>query len=99
MATVVMMRNKQTGLTKKGFIGFSWTTLLFGGFPALFRGDWLMGLILIILAMLTVGFSSLIAAFIYNKSYTTKLVEAGYEFDDNETLNTMAATRLGIVKA
>ncbi|MGF7173421.1 hypothetical protein [Azospirillum doebereinerae] len=96
MATVVMMRNPQTGIIKKGFVGFSWTTLFFGGFPALFRGDWLMGAILLFLGIVTFGVSGLIAAFIYNKTYTTKLVENGYQFADSEALNALARAKLGV---
>ena len=96
MATVVMMKHPDTGLVKKGFVGFSWTTLFFGGFPALFRGDFLMGVVFIVLGCFTLGISSVIIAFFYNKQYTTKLVESGYQFADNEGVNSLARAKLGI---
>ncbi|WP_452026657.1 hypothetical protein [Azospirillum palustre] len=96
MVTVVMMKHPQTGLTKKGLVGFSWTTLFFGGFPALFRGDWGMGLLLTVLAFFTGNISSIIAAFLYNKSYTSKLIEKGYVFADTEALNSLARAKLGV---
>ncbi|PWC39298.1 hypothetical protein [Azospirillum sp. TSO35-2] len=96
MATVVMMKHPQTGLTKKGLVGFSWTTLFFGGFPALFRGDWGMGLLLMVLSIFTGNLSGLIAAFLYNKHYTSKLIEKGYQFADTDALNSIARAKLGI---
>lgn len=39
MAKTVMLRHPQTGILKKGLYGYSWTTLFFSGFPAIFRGD------------------------------------------------------------
>lgn len=39
MSEIVEMEQKSTGLKRKGFYGFSWTCLLFGAFPCLFRGD------------------------------------------------------------
>jgi hypothetical protein len=35
------MRHPELGITKKGFYGFSLTTLCFASFPALFRADFL----------------------------------------------------------
>ena len=32
MAQIVMLKHKDSGLLKKGFVGFSWTTLFFGMF-------------------------------------------------------------------
>ena len=99
MATVVMMKHPQTGLIKKGFVGFSWTTFFFGGFPALFRGDFLMGVVFIVLAVFTAGLSNIIVAFFYNKQFTTKLVEQGYQFADSEAVNSLARAKLGVAAA
>lgn len=99
MATVVMMKHPQTGLIKKGFVGFSWTTLFFGGFPALFRGDFLMGVVFVVLALFTAGLSNIIVAFFYNKQFTTKLVEQGYQFADSEAVNSLARAKLGVAAA
>lgn len=96
MATVVNMRNPKTGLTKKGVVGFSWTTLFFNGFPALLRGDFLIGIALMVAGIFTIGFSGIFAAFVYNKYYTTKLLENGYEFNDTPKKVSLAEQKLGI---
>jgi len=88
MANSIQMIHKSTGITKTGFYGFSWTTLFFGGFPALFRGDFItfIGLfaVILIIGLATGGFGGFIAsivwAFVYNSYYTKKLLEKGYEF-------------------
>ncbi len=97
MAHVVMLKHPKTGIMKKGFFGFSWTTLFFGGFPAIFRGDLVIGLVFIVLQLLTWGFAGLVWAFIYNKSYTTKLIEQGYELDDHPSVESRARAKLGVV--
>lgn len=58
MAKIVMMKHEKTGVVKKGFYGFSWTSFFFSGFPALLRGDVLTGWSII---GFTIGFY-----FIYN---------------------------------
>jgi hypothetical protein len=93
-----MLRHPQTGLTKIGLVGFSWTTLFFAGFPALFRGDIIIGLVIIVLNIFTFGVAGLIWAFFYNKSYTTKLVEKGYQLADSEGVNAFARAKLGITE-
>lgn len=97
MATTVRLVNHQTGIVKKGFFGFSWTTFFFGGLPALFRGDFVMGLVFIVLQFLTWGISGLVLAFFYNKQYTLKLIESGYTFADTEAVNQLAAAKLGVI--
>jgi hypothetical protein len=104
MATVVMLKHKDSGIVKKGFTGFSWTTLFFGMFPSLFRGDFLTFIggfvVLVILAVLTLGIGTAVAmfvwAFLYNGYYTRKLLERGYVFADSEGVVTLAKARLGV---
>ncbi|WP_147694706.1 hypothetical protein [Vogesella mureinivorans] len=104
MAKAIKLKNPHTGLTKTGYIGFSWTTFFFGFFPALFRGDFITfigGFIIsIIIALVTAGigafFIGIIWAFMYNKYYTRKLIEKGYQLNDTPELNREAASILDI---
>lgn len=61
--------------------GFSWTTLFFGAFVPLCRGDWKWFLIMIVAAMFTFGLSSVVFCFLYNKFYINDLLEKGYRFE------------------
>ena len=63
---------------KKAPIGFSWTMLLFGGWPAIFRQDWLWGIGLLIACLLSYGIAGVVCAFFYNKVYAKSLFDRGY---------------------
>ena len=76
MAQNIRLRHAQSGVITTGFYGFSWTTLFFSGFPAIFRGDLITGVIVFWLV-------AIIWAFLYNRVYTTRLLERGYVFDDD----------------
>lgn len=90
VAKIVMLKQKDTGILKKGFYGFSWTTFFFGCFPALFRQDFITFIgtfvVLALVGAMTFGIGAGIAmflwAFFYNGYYTKKLLERGYQFDD-----------------
>lgn len=97
MATTIMMKNPNTGVLKKGIHGFSWTTLLFGGIPALLRGDIVTGIIVIILGIMTFQITSVIWAFVYNKKYTISLLEKGYEFIGSDEEIQRAKLAIGMV--
>lgn len=104
MATRIALKHKDTGILKDGFYGFSWTTLFFGFFPALFRGDFITFIggfaVTVIIGVLTVGigafFVGLAWAFMYNKYYTRKLLERGYILAGSEGDNALAASALGL---
>ena len=123
MAEIVMLKHSPSGLLKKGFVGFSWTTLFFGGVPALFRGDFKTFLLYYLIVLCgafflgvaivsnnsnidqsaltgignTFGFiCSLVWAFFYNKYYTQKLLESGYELNDTSDKMALARLELGI---
>ena len=109
MARVVGLRNPDTEILTVGFSGFSWTMLLFGFFVPLFRGDLVTSLLLFVLQTLFAlffrslwGFGfwipSTILAFFYNRSFTTKLLEAGYEFHDTSEKVAAAERKLRIAQ-
>jgi uncharacterized membrane protein (Fun14 family) len=105
MATTIALKHKDSGIVKTGFYGFSWTTFFFGFFPALFRGDFITFIggfvVSAIIAVMTFGigafFIGLVWAFMYNKYYTRKLMENGYELAGTDSENALAAAALGVV--
>jgi hypothetical protein len=104
MAQTITLRHKTSGIMKEGFYGFSWTTLFFGCFPALFRGDFLtfigIFVVLLLLGIVTFGigtfFAMFIWAFFYNGYYTKRLLEKGYELAGSTLQNESAAKALGV---
>ena len=106
MATRLPMHHPQTGILKDGFYGFSWTTLFFGFFPALFRSDFLtfIGgvLISVLVGVNSFGFGTLLInvvwAFMYNRYYTRKLLEQGYRFHADAGEAALASAALGVAQ-
>ncbi|GAA7966722.1 hypothetical protein HpMS30_12270 [Helicobacter pylori] len=115
MATTINL--KKGNLIKKGFVGFSWTTLLFNFWVPVIRGDARWAIVMFIflfcysfVVVVTIGgmfadtdidkipddeligiflivslgsiIINIIFAFTYNKQYTTRLLESGYEPTD-----------------
>ena len=91
---MINLKHAQSGVLKNVKVGFSWTTLLFGFLPPLFRGDIKWALIMFIVAFPTFGISWLIFPFIYNKIYIKDLLEKGYVPADDTAQN--ALTQRGI---
>ena len=77
--TSIIFKNPMTGAMKEAPVGFSWTVFFFGFFPPLFRGDWKWFFIILLLALITMGLSSFVFMFIYNKIYIKDLIGAGYK--------------------
>lgn len=99
MATSVLMKHPKTGVRKQGFFGFSWTYLFFGALVPLFRGHFpLAGIHLVvgIVSAFMLGIPQIILAFFFNKFYTLRLIEDGYEFDDDPQLVATASKILNI---
>lgn len=78
MAINIRLENIHTKEIKEAPIGFSWTTLFFGIFVPLLRGDIKWFIISLALAFFTFGISWLIFPFLYNKQYVKDLVSKGY---------------------
>lgn len=86
MAQTIRLKHPQSGLVKTGYYGFSWTTLFFSGFPALFRGDLVTGVLVLLLSASSFWIVAIIWAFLYNRVYTSRLLESGYVFDDTDKI-------------
>jgi len=84
---IITLKNPKNNSIRQIKAGFSWTTLFFGFFPALFRGDVKWFGIMILSIIITLGLSNLIFPFIYNKLNIKDLLHAGYVAADNVTLN------------
>jgi len=83
---MMMFKHPQYGWLKNAPVGFSWTSLFFGPFPALLRGDYKWAAIIfgaaVVLAIPTVGVGgwvvSIAAGILYNKLYIKELITKGY---------------------
>jgi len=76
----VVLTHSVTGQTKVVPSGFSWTTLFFGIFPALFRGDIKWAAIMFVAAFFTLGLSWLVFPFMYNKVHIDDLLKTGWTY-------------------
>ena len=68
-----------SGQLREAAIGFSWTLLLFGFFPPLFRSDWKWAIIMVLAGFVTLGLSWCVFPFIYNKLYAKELIKQGFK--------------------
>ena len=97
MATSVIIRHTQSGLTRKGYTGFSWTYLFFGWLVPLFHGELSTAALHLLFTIFTFGLWQLILCFIYNRQYMTRMLTSGWVLADSETRNDLARAKLGIV--
>tara|TARA_B100001093_G_scaffold500609_1_gene551295 strand:+ start:2076 stop:2378 length:303 start_codon:yes stop_codon:yes gene_type:complete len=77
----ITLKQPQYNQIKVAPVGFSWTTLCFGFFPALFRGDMKWGAIQLGLAIVTSGIALFVFPFIYNKIFIKELIAKGFKVD------------------
>ena len=76
--TSIRFRNYQNRQVREVPVGYSWTTMLFGPFPALLRGDWRSALLIGLLAVVTLTLSNLVFAWSYNRSFAQRLLADGF---------------------
>jgi hypothetical protein len=96
VATNIIIKHSPSGLIKTGCYGFSWTYLFFGFLVPLFRGEIGIAVLHVILCFFTLGLWWLIAAFIYNKQYMTRMLTSGWVLADTPEKNAAAARALRI---
>lgn len=98
MAQQVNLTNKNTNQIRQGYMGFSWTTLFFSAFVALFRSDWKWFFIMFLVNIVTAGVASLVFCFIYNKAHLKSLLQDGYTPEGSEEFATSVYAYTGIPK-
>lgn len=90
---MITLKNIDTGVMKTAPTGYSWTTCLFGFFPALFRGDLKWAIISLIAGSFFGSFTLLIGTFLYdaifaafyNKIYIKDLMAKRFTYADEES--------------
>ena len=101
MATLVYLKHRTSNLIAKSYLGFSWTSLFFGPWPLLFRGQWGFFLIFIavyiIAGVFTFGIGSVVLAivwaFYFNKWHMRRLLENGYAIDETQSASVIAQAK------
>ena len=97
MAQSIAIVHKESGMMKNGLYGFSWTYLFFGWFVPLFRGELGVAALHLLFSLVTLGIWQLIACFLYNQQYMTRMLTNGWELAGTETDNLAAQAALGMV--
>ena len=98
MATAIIIQNPTNGLTRMGYFGFSWTYLFFGWMVPLFRGELGVAALHFLFTICTFYVWQIVAAFLYNKQYMTRMLEKGYILKDEPALMAQARAVLGIME-
>ena len=92
----VMIQHTSSGLTKKGFYGYSRTYLFFGWLVPIFRGEIGISMLHLILTIATLGIFQIVMPYLYNRQYTSRLLTNGWALADTPENNQQARYRLKI---
>jgi CHASE2 domain-containing sensor protein len=86
-----------SGMAKSGYVGFSWTYLLFGWFVPVIRGELGIGVLHLVITFVSFGLSQLIFPFLYNRQYMNRMLTSGWALDPNDPHYDTAREKLDIV--
>ena len=92
----INVKHNESGIQKNCFVGYSWTYFFFGFFVPIFRGEISIGVFHFILSLVTFGIFQLIMPFLYNKQYSTRLLNNSWSLNDSEENNSIAKQKIGI---
>jgi uncharacterized membrane protein YcaP (DUF421 family) len=92
----ILIQHPSSGIIKNGYIGWSWTYLIFGWFVPVYRGEISIGIFHLVLTFFTFGFFQLIMSFLYNKQFMTRMLTQGWILADSYENNTLAMQKLNI---
>jgi len=86
-----------SGMVKVGYVGFSWTYLVFGWFVPVVRGELGVGVLHLVITLVSFGLSQLIFPFLYNRQYMVRMLTSGWELDANDINYDLACRKLNIL--
>ena len=86
-----------SGIAKSGYVGFSWTYLVFGWFVPVIRGELGVGVLHLVITFVSFGLSQLIFPFLYNRQYMNRMLTAGWALDTTDPNVDIAKEKLDIV--
>ena len=92
----INVKHNESGIQKNCFVGYSWTYFFFGFFVPIFRGEISIGVFHLIFSLVTFGIFQLIMPFLYNKQYSTRLLNNSWLLNDSEENNSIARQKIGI---
>ncbi len=92
----VRIIHTDSGLVKKGFLGFSWTYLVFGWFVPVVRGELGVGVLHFLITVVSLGLSQLVFPFLYNRQFMNRMLTAGWRLDPTDANYEMAKRVLGV---
>jgi hypothetical protein len=76
---LIYFENPRTAQQRKAPVGYSWTTLFFGPFPLLLRGEIVWFLVSLGMAVLSLNLSSVVLSFFVNRLYIRDLISQGFK--------------------
>jgi hypothetical protein len=92
----VRIIHTDSGLVKTGYIGYSWTYLVFGWFVPVMRGEIGIGALHFLLTMVSLGLSQLIFPFLYNRQYMGRMLTSGWRLDSTDANSAQAKRVLDV---
>jgi CHASE2 domain-containing sensor protein len=97
MQKKVRIIHSVSGIAKSGYVGFSWTYLLFGWFVPVIRGELGVGVLRLVVTFVSFGLSQLVFPFLYNRQYMNRMLTSGWALDPNDPHYDIARQKLDIV--
>ena len=91
---ILQLKHKDTSILRGAPVGFSWTSLFFGPFVPLLRGDFLWFFLHVFLSLFVFGLFWLIFPFIYNNIYLRGLLGKGYVPADRSSRRVLVELRM-----
>lgn len=92
----VRLIHAPSGIVKEGYVGYSWTYLVFGWFVPVVRGELGVGVLHLVITLVSFGISQLVFPFLYNRQYMVRMLTNGWELDVTDPNYELARRKLNI---